>query len=207
MFTRLFRPLPGETCEAAPRTHSPHRRSRRQTPLGPHHDTHEPGHRALFSSTRSGARGCPAGPLSDPFLGVLPALPLAAPGVAATAATPRAGEYGRQCEPWAPVAGGRARGRLLLGAMLALSVPVWAAPSSTLFPYCWGGVGNDAVYHVRGLMTRQLVFHASPRPSHAVVFRPCSPASRQTLKCIPAARTSSRSASSSSRRSASGSWQ
>lgn len=58
--------------------------------------------------------------------------------------------------------------RLLVCGMLALSLPACAAPLSTLFPYCWGGVGNEAVYYVQGLMTRQLVFYANPSDTEPV---------------------------------------
>lgn len=41
------------------------------------------------------------------------------------------------------------------------------APSSALFPHCWGGRNNDAVYYTQGLMLRQLVLYANPNEDAA----------------------------------------
>lgn len=60
--------------------------------------------------------------------------------------------------------------RLLPVACLFAASVAFAAqpPSSTLFPYCWGGVGNDAVYYTQGLMLRQLVLYSNPNKDVAI---------------------------------------
>ena len=42
------------------------------------------------------------------------------------------------------------------------------APVSALFPLCWGGRGNDAVYYTEGLMLRQLVLFSNPSQEQAL---------------------------------------
>lgn len=56
---------------------------------------------------------------------------------------------------------GRAAARGLGVALLLVAAPVWAEPMSTLFPYCWQGNENSAVFYAEGLMTRQLVLYAN----------------------------------------------
>lgn len=54
--------------------------------------------------------------------------------------------------------------RLLLLAAITVSCTfgtVCAAPLSELFPRCWGGRGNQAVYCAEGLMTRQIFLYAN----------------------------------------------
>jgi len=57
---------------------------------------------------------------------------------------------------------------LILSAGAAGVAPAAQAPSSALFPYCWGGVGNDAVYYTQGLMLRQLILYSNPSKTDPV---------------------------------------
>lgn len=59
---------------------------------------------------------------------------------------------------------------LLLLAAMTLSALAFGLepPQSALFPHCWGGVGNDSVYYVEGLMLRQLVLYSNPNKDDAV---------------------------------------
>jgi len=60
--------------------------------------------------------------------------------------------------------------KLILLAILTWGSVAGAAqpPQSALFPYCWGGVGNDRVYYTAGLMLRQLVLYSNPNKDEAV---------------------------------------